>query len=420
MKANELKAIKGKIEKAGFTVHTIGRMRIVGMMGLTVRKAQELLGELRRTYPRKPDEKPYADKTKFAARPPEEAIDAITEHHLRREVKELKEKLRETIEAKDRDEAYEHFVSLVAERARNVTPPDWMIKPRGKGGKHKATPLSFFSDSHFDEVIHPEQVNFVNAYNRTIALGRLERFFQNTIELTKDYLAGLEYDGLVMPFGGDTFSGNIHDELKQTNEDTLAGSLIFWLDPMIAGIEMLAEHYGSVYIPLVVGNHPRGTPKPIHKMRVRDNFDWLFAQLLARHFAKDKRVTFNISESPDCEFRIYDKRFLLTHGDQFRGGSGISGLLSPMMIGNARKKDRQQAINSPYDYLLMGHWHQRINAMGVFVNGSMVGYNEYAFNNNFKFEPPQQTFFVVDPRWGVTITAPIHVVGEDEGWQRKG
>jgi len=417
MTKTELEDIKAKIEKAGFTVHTIGRVRLIAMFGWTNRRAQDTLKELRRTFPRKAGERPYADKTKWAARPPEETLDVITEHHLRRDVKELKEQLKEAIESKDRDEAYEHFVSTVAERAQKAEIPEWLYKPR-KGVKRKVTPLAFLSDAHFDEVIHPEQVNYVNAYNRRIALSRLERFFHNTIELTNDYLAGMEYDGLVMPLGGDMFSGNIHDELRQTNEDTLAGSIIYWLDPMIAGIAMLADHYGSIYIPVVVGNHPRGTPKPVHKMRVRDNFDWLFAQLLARHFNKDKRVVFNISESPDCEFRVYDKRFILTHGDQFRGGSGIAGLLSPMMIGNARKRDRQQAINSPYDYLLMGHWHQRINAMGVFVNGSLKGYDEYAFNSNFKFEAPQQTFFIVDPKWGVTITAPIHVLGSDEGWQR--
>ena len=384
------------IEKAGATVDTMGRYRLAAITGIGEATARRFLLEERGKLQRK-------------------TADPVVRRAEQIEQRDLRKQLQQTVDERVKNERYETFVAEIA--SRKVVPPKWLQRLRkARAGSHHATPVAFFSDAHFDEVVDAAQVNGVNAYDREIAGERLELFFRNTVELARDYLKGLDYDGIVLPMGGDIFTGNIHDELKQTNEGTMMEAVLHWLGPVEAGIKLLAEEFGAVYVPVVVGNHPRNTVKPIYKGRVRDNFDWLFARLMERDLADDKRITFAISEAPDCDFQIYGYRFTLTHGDQFKGGSGIAGLLSPMMIGDARKRKRAQAIRRPYDYLLMGHWHQMfVNVKGVVVNGSLKGYDEYAFNNNFEFEPPRQAFFLVDPDRGITITAPIHVTTTPKG-----
>jgi hypothetical protein len=335
---------------------------------------------------------------------------------LKRENEELKRRLREAIEKRVLEEKYESFITKAASRPASL--PDWVRIPKSNKSR-QGTPIAHLSDAHFDEVVEPEQIEWTNGFNRRIGEMRLERFFQNTIKLCDEYLKGLHYPGIVLPISGDMFSGNIHDELRETNEDSLCGSLVHWLGPLESGISMLADHFGKVYIPVVVGNHPRGTMKPRAKGAVRDNFDWLLAKLMERDFAKDKRVEFNVSESFDCNFSVYSTRYRQTHGDQFKGGSGIAAELSPMMIGEARKRARQQAINDPFDVLIMGHWHTRQTLSRSKCNGSLKGYDEYAYRNNFKWQPPLQSLWITDPKDGVTIEAPIHVQCENEGWEGK-
>ncbi len=310
------------------------------------------------------------------------------------------------------DHRYEKFIADIA--SRPVIVPEW-TQPTESKGKMLVVPTAFMSDTHFDEVVDPAQINGANAYNRKIAESRLKEFFLSTIKLGHQYFSGLTYPGIVIPLGGDMFSGNIHDELLHTNEATICESILHWIGPMVSGLQLAAEAYGRVYVPGVVGNHPRTTKKPVHKDRVRDNFDWLFYQLLARELSGDKRITFHISDAPDFGYSIFDTRYCLTHGDQFKGGSGISGLLSPLMLGDARKRKRSQAINRPYDYMVMGHFHQLMQAKGVIVNGSLVGYNEYAFNNNLDFEPAQQAFWLTSlgyrSIWGFT---PLHVMKKND------
>jgi hypothetical protein len=166
----------------------------------------------------------------------------------------------------------------------------------------------------------------------------------------------------------------------------------------------------------VVGNHGRNSYKPIAKNRAQDNFDWLLYHLLARDLKGLKNITWNISEAADTMHTIYETRFCYSHGDQFRGGGGISGLLSPLMIGAHRKHKRQAAVRKPFDWLVLGHWHQYSVFKGIIVNGSLKGYDEYAAVNNFDFEPPQQAYFLTQPRWGITISGPVHVLGLEENY----
>lgn len=298
--------------------------------------------------------------------------------------------------------------------------PKWLKPPaRPKRGVHRATVATIASDWHFDEVVALEEIDFMNKYNREIARMRLTRYFEKLVELPRDHLAGLTYDGLVFMLGGDILSGQIHDELTQTNEDTVIGSAVYWSDELAIGIRMMADVYGKVHVPVVVGNHPRMTRKPRSKMRARDNFDWLIGQMLMRTFKNDPEITFDVSDSTDAHIPIYNTPHLLTHGDQVNGGSGVGGIWPPIMRMHARKTVRQSSTGKPYDVLVMGHWHQLIMApsAGLIVNGAGKGYDEYAYTNNFPPEVAQQGLWVVTPEHGVTWSGPVLVADPvAEGW----
>jgi len=295
-------------------------------------------------------------------------------------------------------------------------PPRWLqAEPSRK--KHKAIPWLFLSDLHLDEVVEPAQMLGANAYDRRIALMRLQRTFQGFVHVTRDYWTGIDYEGVVLALGGDIFSGDIHEELKETNEDTILGSLDYWIDHLADGIGLVADEFGKVHVPVVVGNHGRTTRKPRAKFRARSNFDWFLGKALERIFAKDKRITFDVSEAADVLIPSYGQTVMMTHGDQASGGGGIGGIWPPLMRLDARKRARNAAFNMPYDLLIMGHWHQLVFGPQFIVNGSLKGADEYSFVSNFSPEPPQQACWLMTPEHGKTWTAPI--LSQDrkaEGW----
>ena len=177
-------------------------------------------------------------------------------------------------------------------------------------------------------------------------------------------------------------------------------------------LEALQEQFPHLWVVSVAGNHGRMTKKPRAKNRAFTNFDWVIAQLLRRHFARDRRVTWLIPDGPDAWFQVYNHRYLLTHGDQFRGGDGLIGALGPILRGDTKKRARNANVGLAYDTMLMGHWHQYLPLPRVIVNGSLKGYDEYAMMNNFAFEMPQQALWFTHPtrgivnHWGLQLEMP--------------
>lgn len=279
-------------------------------------------------------------------------------------------------------------------------PPKWLTPKKPKA--HHATALYLFSDNHFDEVVQASEMRGLNEYNRDIATERLKAWSANAVSYPRDYLTALTWDGAVVALLGDTFSGDIHEELQQTNADTLPGSLLYWSEQICAALERLASFHGKVYVCATPGNHGRMSRKPRMKLRARTNFDWLLAKLVERNFKGDSRFTFDVPESADTTFDIYSTKFYATHGDAAHGGNGIGGIWPPIMRLRAKKHQTES-----FDCMILGHWHQYTPTRRLIVNGAMKGFDEYAFINGFEFEPPCQAFVVVTPERGITHQAPI-------------
>jgi predicted phosphodiesterase len=296
--------------------------------------------------------------------------------------------------------------------------PEWLSRHNRRPGSN-GIPMLFISDVHFDEVVRPQEINYPNEYNRAIAVKRLRRVFEQSVYLLKTELASAEYDGFVLALGGDMVSGNIHKELRESNEEKILKTCLDMSTYLKAGIELLADEFGRVFVPCVTGNHGRLNEKYHFKARARDNFDWLIYQLLARDFEGDKRVVIHAPETPDVRFDINGKKFLLTHGDQFKGGSGISGIFTPISLGSHRKQKKMASLGQGYDILMCGHFHQYIHTESVLVNGSVKGYDEFADQFNFPPEPAQQSLCVISQSGHIPNRMPILCDGFGKETQRK-
>ena len=236
------------------------------------------------------------------------------------------------------DEANSIIRAIETVNTSEIEPPHWLrpAKPRPSA----ATLVAMLSDTHFDEVVSPDEMEGLNAYNREIAKMRLERWAKNVVKMARHYLAGVKYDGIVLILGGDIFSGDIHEELKETNEATMLESCLFWSEQIAGVVDLFADEFKRVQVVCVVGNHGRMSRKPRMKQRVVSNFDWLLGKMVERYFAKDARVSFNIPTSADAFLRIYEHGHLITHGDQVHGGGGIGGIYPPVMRMRARKESK--------------------------------------------------------------------------------
>lgn len=327
---------------------------------------------------------------------------------LEAKIRHLETELRTAERDQDELDIIKGVIGSLSRKVEQLDPPTWILEPRNKASA-PGVPTLFLSDLHWGEVVHPSQINGVNKYNLAVAHERMKSCIESAVHLLKIISPQMDYPGIVVPLGGDMISGNIHDELTATNELNSMPTVLDLFGALVGVIGSLADTFGHVFLPCVSGNHGRDTHKIWSKDRHATSFDWLLYQFLARHFDKDRRVQFYIPDGPDAYYRIYQHRYLLTHGDQFRGGDGMIGALGPIIRGDHKKRSRNAQIDMEYDTLLLGHWHQYIHLTRLIVNGSLKGMDEYAYGNNFGFEPPQQALWITHPKYRITYRMPVYV-----------
>lgn len=321
---------------------------------------------------------------------------------IKRLEKELREARRESADAK----ALKVALNTAGLAIAQLTPPEWTRAP-AKGKSSPGVPTLFLSDLHVGERVFPAQIGGVNEYNIAIFRKRLRYTIDTAIHLLEILDGAMRYPGIVCPLGGDMISGDIHEELATTNELPTMPTVFELFEQLVSALLLLADAFGHVFCPCVGGNHGRNTHKVWAKNRNHTSFDWMLYQLLANRFKDDKRFTFYVPDGSDALYKVYGTRYLLTHGDQFRGGDSIIGPLGPLTRGNQKKLARNTAVDMIYDVMICGHWHQYIHLERLIVNGSMKGYDEYAYTSNFGFEPPRQALWVTHARYGITFRMPV-------------
>jgi hypothetical protein len=339
--------------------------------------------------------------------------DGRTVEAIPEDVVQLKDTIRELtarLNSAEKESLDDQYVKrkIIGLMEQPVSPPSWLSRAKAtKTGQH--VPTLMLSDLHWGERVFAAQVNGVNEYDITIAQRRLRTAVDRTIDLLMHHMVAPKYPGIVLALGGDMLSGDIHEELSETNEMPAMQALLDLLGVLVWAVRRLADTFGKVFVPCVTGNHGRNTKKPRAKHRNYTNFDWLLYQFLSLQFQGDKRVQFYVPDGSDAHWSVFGHRYCMTHGDQFRGGDGMIGALGPIIRGDHKKRSRNGQINLEYDTLLLGHWHQLIQLQRLIVNGSLKGYDEYAASGNFGYEPPQQALWLTHSERGITFSMPVQV-----------
>jgi hypothetical protein len=347
------------------------------------------------------------EKARAAGLTPGGHVEPHDEQGLHDKIRRLEAELKAKVRVESDLEIIKKVVGAMKRKVEDFDPPAFMLGQ--KSNSSPGVPTLFLSDLHWGEVVHQSQINGVNEYNVHIAHDRMQTLLTSAVSLLHIISPKMDYPGIAVLLGGDMISGNIHDELTATNEINSMPAVEDLYKVLVAAIKTLADTFGRVFLACVSGNHGRDTHKIWTKDRHHTSFDWLLYRFLALHFADDKRVTFFIPDGPDAYFRIYEHRYLLTHGDQFRGGDGMIGALGPIIRGDHKKRSRNAQIDMEYDTMAIGHWHQYIHLSRLIVNGSLKGYDEYAYSNNFPFEYPQQALWITHPKYRITFRMPVYV-----------
>jgi hypothetical protein len=344
-------------------------------------------------------------------RPTPTVQQARTEQRLRDEITDLRRQLLEERRELARSEDLRGALFRLAEQP--IGSPKWTATPKAaktRDGKVPTMPILLTSDFQWGEKISAEELDGVNGFDMKVASQRYQRLISATIEIAQEHMGGKHaYPGIYYLRGGDAISGDIHQELRETNDLQSIPAVRSLVEHESEGIRRLANAFGKVHVVSVPGNHGRTTIKPHSKRYVETNYDTLSAWWLESRFAGDARVTWQTPVSGDALFNVYGWQWLLTHGDRIgsRGGHGFVGPSATIARGMKRLVEYYATLGTRVDTILLGHFHQRMELPWGFCNGCLPGYSEYARDNRLHPSEPSQWLLFCHPKHGITARWPI-------------
>jgi len=332
---------------------------------------------------------------------------------LRKKIKTLEGELRK------RDQQRLSFKEVREEifklSAFPISPPREWTQPPVKGKGFAGIPTLALGDWHYGETVEAKEA-YGNRFHRRVAASRARRAVMNAADLIAHHMTGERAKTMVVVLLGDMISGEIHDELKVTND----GPLVSWIPELVeilfSCLCFLIETLDvNLIVPCVAGNHGRNTHKVQAKRFGPSNFDWLTYTLLERELGKSvhkDKVRFIVHPSNEARWDLFGHRYLALHGHDLgvRGGDGIIGALGPIMRGRLKVLAQQRAAGYEVNTLVIGHWHQYITVPGLIVNGTLKGYDEFAARVlRAPLTPPTQALWYTHPKYGITCHWPIFV-----------
>jgi len=342
---------------------------------------------------------------------PADEIEAINEKRIERdkdaELRDLKEKL---VEARN---IRSGVLKLVSDP---LHPRFDFPKKASKSGSR--TVILHLSDWHCGEVVNIDEMEGLNAFNLSIFRNRVSRLGSTVHELLTTHWKGQPPEKIILIFGGDMITGEIHDELAKTN-DALSAPAVRECAERLAGLVKLLRGIAPIDIYSIPGNHGRLTKKPESKGMAVNSFDTLISQVVEMVVNLDKisGVRFFYPKSGDAVFRVYGLTICAAHGDRIgsKGGQGFIGPIATILRGIAKTRSYYAAQNIMIDYVLVGHYHTTSKLPRGFSNGSLPGPSEYSRDLKADPEPAKQNMIVVHSEKGVIDFQEIQCGDAGEG-----
>lgn len=337
----------------------------------------------------------------------QESPDAVKLRVSQRNLRETKHELDQALDREERlKKQLEALIDLSVAEDDEFEP--FTISPK-HATDDEAIAVAVASDWHIEEKVEKSKVTGRNEYNPDIARFRAQNFFEGVRWLLEQHSQGessYKIDTLVLAVIGDLISGYIHEDLRRSNYLPPNKASLMAHELLKNGIDYLLEktELQQIVVPCCFGNHGRLNHKPLVSQACEDSLEWLVFKVTENVYKDNPRVKFIVPSGAFVYVNIYGMVVRFHHGDYVRYGGGVGGVTIPLRKAIDRWNEERHA-----DLTVIGHWHQMLDGTDYLINGSLIGYNAYCRKIKAPYEPPRQSFFLIDKKRGKRAVSPVYV-----------
>lgn len=229
-------------------------------------------------------------------------------------------------------------------------------------------------DTHMGDVVEDSHNNEV--FNSEICQALFEHFTKKTLELAEMMESVTDFDHVTLLWTGDMVTNeNIYDGQSFDIDNMLADQLSMAVEMMVQQVKTYAEHFPSVSVVAVPGNHGLSRASGVSGQHNMD--------LLAYRWVQDRlveagydNIDYNVSEA--THYRNFDVRGWRGHLRH-----GHNGKIHVDATSSSQSEWRGWQMKHGFDFAVRGHVHTSrredvLNEYTVFTAPSMKKGEEFA------------------------------------------
>jgi hypothetical protein len=268
-----------------------------------------------------------------------------------------------------------------------------------------------WSDWHIEETVLLEQVSNRNEYNLKVAEARFLNLLHGGLAWWKIASRDTSIKTIILALLGDFITGSIHEDLAEGNQLSPAEAIHKAYSLIVTGIKFMLKNTPrdvAFIIPCHSGNHGRMTKKQRIATEAGNSLEYFMYKMLQDYFANEKRITFIVQPGYHSYVRCFEGAYNIRfhHGHQMNYQGGVGGI--SISVNKAIAQWNKSVSDIALD--VFGHFHTRVDGGNFICNGSLIGMTAYGVSIKASWEPPSQTFFLINKKYGAkTMVCPIFV-----------
>ncbi|MDA4120295.1 MAG: hypothetical protein OK436_06880 [Thaumarchaeota archaeon] len=295
-----------------------------------------------------------------------------------------------------KEEKTKEYVAEVKQAVTALDPIEPVAILEPKESHTPMTAVFHLTDWHVGERIRAKETEGFGNFDWEVAQDRvLGQLVPGYLRWLNTQRSGYVINDACLLLTGDFISGDIHDELRRTNEFPIpvqtarAGHLLGSV------VQALAPHCERLtVVEIGADNHSRLVQKPQAKQKVDNSMGYLVYEIMNAHVEKHANVVVDRSEGMKHLFQIGNYKFLGEHGDSVKSWMGIP--FYGLEREKAREASRRMFNDKGFHYIIIGHYHVPLFSQ-LIMGGSLSGTSEYDHSCG-RSSPPCQTAFIVGKR----------------------
>ena len=301
----------------------------------------------------------------------------------------------------------EDFFNKVSANILPVLPLDSVYeKGSGKVGS-PCTAVMRISDGHMGAVQLADEIEGFGEFSPVICRDRQIDYATRFCKWIDVNRAGYQIDDLAVIVTGDLISGDIHDELRVTNEFPTPVQCVRAAEVLTEQIRLVASAFNNVTVHfLVEDNHARLTKKPQAKEAGYNSFNYVVGKITEIYLQKHSNVDFRIYPQYEKVIEVLNRQYLISHGHGIRGWMGIPWYSIERHVkreAGARMQiimdDITRAKDVGFHKYVFGHYHTHFETDLYSCCPSVQGTDAHDHKNG-RYSRPGQSGWLVHPRFG--------------------